>query len=84
MLILANVSKAVVETIKEYLAFAGAMPVTEAMNILNISEGTPLSSALINRQASKISAKNKKALPASACILKKISSAEKVLLREIE
>ncbi|OAG30617.1 hypothetical protein NEIG_00129 [Nematocida sp. ERTm5] len=84
MLILANITKAAISALKEYITFMGAMTTTEAMNILNISVEQELSHSIIKQNAEILTKKNKKALPASLYILKKIKSAETVLLREIE
>ncbi|KAI5190199.1 hypothetical protein NEMIN01_0898 [Nematocida minor] len=80
----ANVSRALKNAVKEYLAFAGCMSTAEARQILKITETAPLTYYTITAQKNKLKSKNEPILPLSAYILKKIESAEKVLLREIE
>lgn len=79
-----GVLRAVKGTVREVVEFMGSMSAEEARRILSINESEPLVRDRIRDHAIKLRSKNKSILPKTEYIVKKIDSAEKVLLREIE
>lgn len=84
LVLFSGVARAVYKTVKEIAEYVGCMSIGEAKRILNMREGDEMTREIVKRSAEKIRSKNQKITPKPEYLIKKIDSAEKVLLRGIE